>query len=119
MVAETYALLKSISPPAPEGASTTESWGEPGAAEARFAPLFDDIRVTPIDVPCEYASVDLAWQRMRDGRPPFALAYGRMPLEQKQDVEERAKALFRAHAGEDGRVSYVRQAAIIKGVKKG
>jgi SAM-dependent methyltransferase len=118
MVAETFALLKSISPAPPEGASTAESWGEPGAAEARLAPLFGDIRVTPIDVPCEYASVDLAWQRMRDGRPPFALAYGRMPLEQKQDVEERAKAMLRAHAGEDGRVSYVRQAAIIKGVKK-
>jgi SAM-dependent methyltransferase len=117
-VAETLELLRSISPPPPEGASTSESWGEPGVAEARFARHFDAITVTPLEVPCEYASVDIAWQRMREGRPPFALAYGRLPLEQKQDVEERARAMFRAHANEDGRVSYVRQAAIVKGVKK-
>jgi SAM-dependent methyltransferase len=119
IVAETYELLRSISPPPPEGASTGESWGQPGEAEARLAPHFDAVQVTPLEVPCEYASVDIAWQRMREGRPPFALAYGRLPLEQKQEVEAKARALFRAHANEDGRVNYVRQAAIVKGVKRG
>lgn len=119
MVADTYALLSSITSPAPEGASTPQSWGEEGVAQARLSSHFEDISVLPVEVPCEYASVDLAWQRMRDGRPPFALAYGRMSLDQKADVEERARTLFRQHANENGRVRFVRQAMIVKGVKQG
>jgi SAM-dependent methyltransferase len=119
VVAETFALLASISPPPPAGASTSESWGEPGVAESRLATHFEPVIRESVRVPCDYASVDIAWQRMRDGRPPFALAYGRMTLEQKQDVEERARALFRKYAGEDGWVRYVREAAIVRGMKRG
>jgi SAM-dependent methyltransferase len=117
MVAETFALLKSITPPPPEGAATSESWGQPGVAEERLGTHFEQIRVEALEVSCDYATVDFAWQRMRDGRPPFALAYGRMPLDQKQEVEERAREMFRKHAGEDGRVRFVRKAAIVRGVK--
>jgi len=118
MVAETYALLASITGPAPEGASTSEQWGEPGAAEQRLSKAFDDVRVLPIEVPCSYASVDEAWNRMREGRPPFALAFGRLPMDQKLEVEERARAMYRQHADASGRVSFVRQAAIAQGVKR-
>ena len=118
MVAETYALLASISAPPPEGAATSESWGEPGVAEQRLAAAFDDVRVVPIEVPCSYASVDDAWNRMREGRPPFALAFGRLPLDQKQEVEGRAREMYRRHADENGRVSFIRHAAIAQGVKR-
>jgi len=118
MVAETYALLSSITGPAPEGVATSESWGEPGTAEQRLGEAFDDVRFLPVDVPCSYSSVDEAWNRMRDGRPPFALAFGRLPMDQKLEVEERARALYRQHADANGRVSFVRQAAIVQGVKR-
>ena len=118
MVAESYALLSSITGPAPEGVSTSETWGEPGVAQQRLAEAFDDVRLLPIDVPCSYSSVDEAWNRMREGRPPFALAFGRLPLDQKQEVEERARAMYRQHADENGRVAFVRQAAIVQGVKR-
>jgi len=118
MVAATYELLASISGPAPEGVSTSEQWGAPGAAGERLAAAFDDVRVLPIEVPCSYSSVDEAWNRMREGRPPFALAYGRLPMDQKLEVEERARALYREHADVNGRVSFVRQAAIAQGVKR-
>ncbi len=119
MVAETFALLSSITPPPPPGASTSESWGEPGVAEERLGVDFDSGSRTEIQVPCDYPSVDVAWQRMRDGRPPFALAFGRMPADQKADVEEQARAMFRQRAGEDGHVRYVREAAILRGIKRG
>ena len=119
IVAETFALVASIASPPPAGAATSESWGEPGVAESRLESHFESLTRESIQVPCEYPTVDLAWQRMRDGRPPFALAYGRMTLEQKQDVEERARELFRKYAGEDGCVRYVREAAILRGTKRG
>jgi SAM-dependent methyltransferase len=118
IVAQTFAVLSSVTPPPPEGASTPESWGEPGMAEARLSQHFDGITRVEVPVPCEYPSVDIAWQRMRDGRPPFALAYGRMPADQKLEVEARVRELFRGYAGEDGRVKYVREAAITRGVKR-
>ena len=117
-VAETWAILASITPPPPEGASTSESWGEPGMAELRMGSHFDSLTRVDTPVPCEYATVDIAWQRMRDGRPPFALAYGRLPIDQKQAVEAEAREMFRRHAGPDGWVRYVRGAAIIRGVKR-
>ncbi|MEP7029194.1 MAG: class I SAM-dependent methyltransferase [Candidatus Eisenbacteria bacterium] len=118
MVAETLALLSSISPPPPAGASTSESWGEPGVAEQRLGVRFDALTREAIAVPCDYASVDLAWQRMREGRPPFALAFGRLPAAQKAEVEEQARAMFRRHAAEDGHVRYVREAVILSGVRR-
>jgi len=117
-VAETCALINSITPPPPEGASTPESWGEPGMAELRLGSHFDGLERIDVAVPCEYATVDIAWQRMRDGRPPFALAYGRLPLDQKQAVEVEARELFRSHAGPDGWVRYVREAAILRGLRR-
>lgn len=119
MVAESYALLSSITGPAPEGVSTSEQWGEPGAAQERLSLAFDDVRVLPIEVPCSYSSVDEAWTRTREGRPPFALAFGRLPIDQKAEVEERARAMYRQHADANGRVSFVRQAAIVQGIKRG
>ena len=76
------------------------------------------MRILPIEVPCAYSSVDEAWNRTREGRPPFALAFGRLPIEQKQEVEERARAIYRQHADETGRVAFVRQAAIVQGMKR-
>jgi SAM-dependent methyltransferase len=119
VVEETYGILRSITGPLPEGIPGPETWGDPGVAEERFSAAFKDVRVTPIEVPCNYPSVDDAWIRMRDGRPPFALAYGRLPLEQKQEVEQVSRDFFRRHADENGRVSYVRGASIVKGWKKG
>jgi len=118
MVAESNELLASIAPPAPEGVPTPADWGEPGIAEERLAAAFDDVRILPIEVPCSYSSVDEAWNRTREGRPPFALAFGRLPMEQKKEVEERARAIYRQHADESGRVAFVRQATIIQGVKR-
>ena len=111
-------ILTAILPPPAEGATTRDSWGEPDLARERLAPHFDDITWTEVELPVQYASVDEAWTRMREGRPPFALAYGRMPLEQKQEVEEQARALFRKHAGEDGRVRYMRYAGVVRGVRR-
>ena len=118
IVAQTFAILSSVTPPPPEGATIPDSWGEPGMAEARLSQHFDGITRTEVRVPCEYPSVDFAWQRMRDGRPPFKLAYGRMSTDQKLEIETRVRDLFRSYAGEDGRVKYVREAAIIRGVKR-
>lgn len=112
------AFLATILPPAPEGATSRDSWGDPAIAAERLAPRFDDVSWTDVEVPIEYANVDEAWARMRDGRPPFALAYGRMPVEQKQAVEEEARALFRNHAGADGRVRTVRYAGVLRGVRR-
>jgi SAM-dependent methyltransferase len=111
-------FLAGILPAPPEGATSRESWGEPEFARARLAPHFDDVSWTEIEVPIEYPNVDEAWTRMRDGRPPFALAFGRMAVDQKQAVEEKARALFRRHADEDGRVHYVRHAAVVRGVRR-
>jgi SAM-dependent methyltransferase len=118
MVLEAIELLASIAPPPPEGVPTSESWGQPGVAEERLSAAFDDVSVMPLEVPCSYSSVDEAWTRTREGRPPFALAFGRLPLDQKQEVEARARAMYRQHADENGRVSFVRQAAIVQGVKR-
>jgi SAM-dependent methyltransferase len=104
MVADSIALLASISPPPQVGAATSESWGMPGVAEERLAAAFDDVRVQPIEVPCSYSSVDEAWNRMREGRPPFALAYGRLPLDQKKEVEEKARDVPRACRRERARL---------------
>lgn len=111
-------LLAGILPPSPEGATKRDSWGDPDTARERMHARFDAVTFTEIDVPIEYANVDEAWVRMRDGRPPFALAYGRMPADQKDQVEEQARALFRRHADEEGRVRYVRNAAVVRGVKR-
>ncbi len=112
-------FLAGILPPSPEGATTRDSWGDPAAAATRLAPHFDSVAWSDVEVPLEYANVDEAWTRMRDGRPPFALAFGRMPVDQKQAVEEQARALFRKYAGDKGRVSYVRYAGVVRGVKRG
>ncbi len=111
-------FLAGILPPTPEGATTRDSWGDADAAAERLAPHFDAIAWSDVEAPLEYANVDEAWTRMRDGRPPFALAFGRMPLDQKQAVEEQARALFRKYAGESGRVSYLRYAGVVRGVKR-
>jgi SAM-dependent methyltransferase len=116
--AETFEILKSISGPTPDGIAGSEAWGEPGVGAARLAEAFDDVTETPIGVPCSYASVDEAWQRMRDGRPPFALAYGRLPLDQKQDVEARVREMYRKYATPDGRVAFELQALIFRGTKR-
>ena len=118
-VAETFEVLKDVTPPPPEGATTPESWGEAGVGEQRLSAHFDAVTCLPVQVPCDYASVDVAWQRMRDGRPPFALAYGRMPADEKIAIEARVREIFRRHAGADGRVKYVREATILKGIKRG
>jgi SAM-dependent methyltransferase len=116
--AELSAFLDAILPPAPEGATPRDSWGEPETAAERLAPHFDGVAWSDVEVALEYANVDEAWMRMREGRPPFALAYGRMPLDQKQSVEEQARALFRQYVDSDGRVRYVRYAGIVRGVKR-
>lgn len=116
---ELSAFLAGILPPSPEGATTRDSWGDPDIAGERLSPRFDQLKWTEVELPQEYANVDEAWTRMREGRPPFALAYGRMPVDQKQAVEEEARALFRRHAGEDGRVRYVRSAGIVRGTRLG
>jgi SAM-dependent methyltransferase len=118
IVAQTFAILSSVTPPPPEGATVPESWGEPGMAEARLSQHFDGITRTAVQVPCDYPSVDFAWQRMRDGRPPFKLAYGRMSADQKVEIEARVRELFRGYAREDGRVKFEREAAIVRGVKR-
>ena len=119
IVPELWALTATISPPPPEGVSTPDEWGQDGIPEQRLAPFFDDFTRTPVEAPCEYASVDLAWQRMKEGRPPFMLAYGRLPMEQKAEVEARARALYRKYQQADGHVRFVREAAILRGVKRG
>lgn len=111
-------LTASISPPLPDGAANPQEWGDPGIATQRFAPWFDDIAITPAGAPCDYASVDLAWQRMRDGRPPFALAFGRLPMEQKVDVEARAREILRKYADADGHVRYTQDAILVRGVRR-
>jgi SAM-dependent methyltransferase len=111
-------FLATILPPLPEGATSRTSWGDPASAAERLAPRFDDVTWTDVETAVEYASVDDAWTRMREGRPPFALAYGRMPLEQKQAVEAQARELFRRYAGNDGRVSCVRYAGVVRGVRR-
>lgn len=111
-------FLAAILPPSPEGSTSRDSWGDPDIARQRLAPHFDDITWTELDVPCDFASVDEAWTRMRDGRPPFALAYGRMAVDQKQEIEEKARALFRRYAHENGRVHYVRNAGVVRGVRR-
>jgi SAM-dependent methyltransferase len=111
-------FLSRILPPPPEGATSRASWGDPDVARERLHPRFDAVSFTELEVPCEFPNVDEAWIRMREGRPPFALAYGRMPVDQKNAVEEEARALFRRHTDDDGRVSYVRNAAIVRGVRR-
>ena len=111
-------FLAAILPPSPEGATRRDSWGDPDIVRERLAPHFDDVTFTEVEVPCDFVSVDEAWTRMRDGRPPFALAYGRMALDQKQEVEEKARALFRRYADGDGRVHYVRNAGVVRGVRR-
>jgi SAM-dependent methyltransferase len=111
-------FLAGILPPAPAGATARDSWGDPDVSGERLSPRFDELHWTEIEVPCDYANVDEAWTRMRDGRPPFALAYGRLPAEQKQEIERNARELFRRHAGEDGRVRYVRHAGIVRGTRR-
>ncbi len=111
-------FLAGILPPAPEGATKRDSWGEPAVVAERLAPHFDAVAWSDVESAIEYANVDEAWTRMREGRPPFALAYGRMPLDQKQAVEEQARALFRKYAAANGRVSYVRYAGVVRGVKR-
>jgi SAM-dependent methyltransferase len=115
---EFTAFMAPFTPPSPEGATRRDSWGEEPIARERMAARFDDIAWTEVEVPVEFANVDEAWLRMREGRPPFALAYGRMPAEQRQEVEAEARALFRRYAGEDGKVRYVRGAGIIRGVRR-
>ena len=111
-------FLSRILPPLPEGATPRDSWGDADVARERLHPRFDAVTFTEIEVPCDFANVDEAWIRMRDGRPPFALAYGRMPVDQKAAVEAEARELFRRHADEEGRVSYVRNAAVARGVRR-
>ncbi len=115
---ELSAFLAPILPPAAEGATARDSWGDPDFARERMHAHFDAVTWTEIEVPCNFVSVDEAWTRMREGRPPFALAYGRMALDQKAAIEEEARALFRRHADEGGRVSYVRNAGVVRGVRR-
>jgi len=116
---ELSAFLHEILPPSPDGATIRDSWGEPETARTRLAPHFDDVTWTEVEVTCDYANVDEAWMRMKEGRPPFALAFGRMSLDRKQEVEEQARALYRGYVGDDGRVRFVRNAGVLRGVKKG
>lgn len=115
---ELSAFLAAITPPAPEGATRRDAWGEEPFARGQVARRFDDVTWTEVEVPVDFANVDEAWLRMREGRPPFALAYGRMGVEEKERVEAEARALFRRYAGEDGRVRYARSAAIVRGVRR-
>jgi SAM-dependent methyltransferase len=117
IVAQTFAIMASVNPAPPEGASVPETWGEPGVAEERLSARFEGLVRTPVEVPCDYPSVDFAWQRMRDGRPPFKLAYGRMSADQKLEIEGRVRELFRGYADDAGRVRYKREAAILRSVK--
>jgi ubiquinone/menaquinone biosynthesis C-methylase UbiE len=110
-------FLATILPPAPEGATDRDSWGVAETARERLHTHFDAVTFTEVELPLEYANVDDAWNRMREGRPPFALAYGRMPVDQKKEIEEKARELFRRYADENGRVRYVRDAAVVRGVR--
>ena len=114
---EMNTFLWKILPAPPEGSTLRDSWGDPAVARERLAPHFDAVTFDEVEVPCEFANVDEAWTRMREGRPPFALAYGRMPVEQKSVVEEEARALFRRHTGPEGGVRYVRYAGVIRGTR--
>ncbi len=117
-VLDTWELTASISPPPPEGAANPHEWGEDGVAEQRVAPHFGDVTLTPVQSPVEYPSVDAAWQRQKEGRPPFALAYGRLPMDEKLAVEARAREMYRKYTQPDGRVQLVREAAIVRGVRR-
>jgi SAM-dependent methyltransferase len=117
-VEETWALTASITPPQPEGIPSPHEWGDDGVAERRLAAHFDAVTRTEVQAQCDYATVDIAWQRTKEGRPPFALAYGRLPMEEKLAVEARARELYRKYTQPDGRVRYVREAAIVRGVRR-
>ena len=41
-----------------------------------------------------------------------------MPADQKQEIEEKARELFRGQVDEAGHVRYTRNAAILRGVRK-
>jgi SAM-dependent methyltransferase len=114
----TFEFIASVTPPPPPGAATPDSWGEPGVAAARLATHFDAVEERRVSVLCDYPSVDDAWRRMKEGRPPFAMAYGRMSHEQRLEVEEKVRANFRRLADENGRVQYVRAAALFRGVRR-
>jgi len=118
VLVETWAISDSISPPPPEGVSRPPEWGEDGAAERRLSAHFQPVEVTPLQAPVEYATVDIAWQRMKEGRPPFALAYGRLSMDEKRAVEARAREMYRKYQAPDGRVLLVRDAAIVRGVRR-
>ena len=118
IVKETFDLMSSILPPPPAGVQPPESWGEPGEAERRLGATFGPARVEEFSVACNYASVDQAWQRMKEGRPPFAMAYQRLDAEGRAAIEERVRAMYRAYAdATTGQVHYERAAAIVKAVK--
>ncbi len=118
IVKDTFTLLASIVPPAPAGIATPESWGERGVAEERLGTAFASVTLAPVTVACSYTSVDQAWARMRDGRPPFALAYQRLNADERAAVEEKARALYRPYAdATTGQVRYERAAAIARAVK--
>jgi len=118
-MAELRALTASISPPLPEGAANPQEWGDPDVATQRFAPFFDDVAITPTGASCDYATVDLAWLRMKDGRPPFALAFGRLPMDQKAEVEASAREILRKYVQPDKHVRYVQDAILVRGVRRG
>jgi SAM-dependent methyltransferase len=118
IVKETFEIMASITPPPPPGVRPPESWGEPGEAERRLGAAFGPAQVEEVQVQCSYASVDQAWQRMKEGRPPFALAYQRLDAEGRAAIEERVRALYRKYAdATTGQVRYERSAAIVKAIK--
>jgi hypothetical protein len=55
---------------------------------------------------------------MKEGRPPFAMAYQRLSPEGRAEIEERVRAMYRGYADSTtGQVRYERAAAIARAVK--
>jgi SAM-dependent methyltransferase len=116
--AELMDLAAGLMPPPPPAAARPEQWGDPGVAEERLAPHFEAIEVARVAVPADYPSVDQVWLRMKEGRPAFAMAYLRLDPAGKAAIEERARALFRRHADDSGRVRYERTAILARGTRR-
>lgn len=101
----------------PPGAHDPFEWGTPARARS-WLRGFAEVELLPIEVPFSAASPAEAWRILRSATGRVAAGYGALePLGQAR-LDRDMEAFFDAFRRPDGQVYWVREALVIRGVRR-
>ena len=101
----------------PQGAHDPFQWGVPWRARAWLGAAFDGVEFDPIEVPFEAASPAAAWAVLRTATGRVAAGYAELDHEARARLDADMERFFERFRRADGRVYWLREAFVIRGVR--